>query len=734
MNTEENDEPVAGDGPILEDDRPDTVSQGLDLLRTLQNQVQSGEKSNHLAAWAALQRPEALSAIADAWMSDESMVSSMLAVVEMLPGQATRTRALRNALKRLVIEKRKASLDRAIGVTRDPSLLSLGVALGAGAPPPTLIEPGMLDMMKVPRGYLIDPTGVFKLSAAADGGTNSQRVATAPIFLVGRSHDVLTGTAKRMLMWRTPAGWTMRPVERGMVMNSQKLISLADIEVPVTSNTAGMLVEWLAEFEAENMHRFAAHQAASRMGWIAQGGVQGFLLPETFYTTQQGPEDGGVELSPPEGMEPVLEGWKPSGTWEDWIEAMEVMKPFIPMWLALYASASAPLLEILGAPSFIVDFNGETSSGKTTAMRVGASVWGRPGDNAPTAMYSWDSTRVYIERLSGFLCNLPIILDETKRAKDQKQVRDVIYDFANGQGRGRGSIGGTRQTVSWRTIMLTSGESAATSFSQDGGTRARVLSVTGKPMGNDTGTGGPAAEELTRLVHQNYGHLGRKVIHYLVSIADQHDELRRVWREARDGYAAVARTAIGRRHAGNLATLHLMSSILHHELGVPLPEEDAMAYALECVNRIESEKDRPHVALIEVVSWCTANQSRFWGRHEKTNSGAPIIPVRGWAGAWESDDDWGCISVLPTTLREILEPLGFQAEEIIERWAERNWIVLSDRRSHNKVIKSRAAIHRIHGAPMRVFQISRTAVDSQVAVDEMDRADYAGVNAEGDDG
>lgn len=737
MNNEETDEPAAGDGPVLDDvaDKPDTVSQGLDLLRTLQNQLQSSEKGNHLAAWAQLQRPEALSAISDAWMSDESAVSSMLAVVEMLPGQSGRTRALRNALKRLVVEKRKASLDRAIGVTRDPSLLSLGVALGAGAPPPTLIEPGMLDMMKVPRGYLIDPTGVFKLSASADGGTNSTRVATAPIFLVGRSHDVLTGTAKRMLMWRTPAGWTMRPVERGVVMNSQKLIGLADLEVPVTSNTAGALVEWLAEFEAENMHRFAAHQAASRMGWISQGGVKGFLLPETFFTVQQGPEDGGVELSPPEGMESVLEGWKPSGTWEGWVEAMETMKPFIPMWLALYASAAAPMLEILGAPSFIVDFNGETSSGKTTAMRVAASVWGRPGDNSPTAMYSWDSTRVYIERLSGFLHNLPIILDETKRAKDQKQVRDVIYDFANGQGRGRGSITGSRQTVSWRSIMLTSGESAATSFSQDGGTRARVLGVTGKPMGTDMATGGPAAEELTRLVSTNHGHLGRKVIHYLVSIADQHEDLRRVWRDARDGYASVARTAIGRRHAGNLATLHLMSSILHHELGVPQPDEDVMAYALECINRIESEKDRPHAALIEVVSWCTANQSRFWGRHETTHGGSPMIPTRGWAGAWNDSDDWDNISLLPSTLREILEPLGFQVEEIVERWAERHWINLTDRRAHGKVLKNRACTVRIHGAPMRVYQITRDAVDTQVAVDELDRADYAGVAAaEADNG
>ena len=725
MNDDMN-EMEAGDGPVLEDDRPDTVSQGMDILRTLQHQLQSSEKSNHLAAWAQLQRPDALSAIADAWVADESGVSAMLAVIEMLPGQSTRTRTLRSALKRLVVEKRRASLDRVIGVVQDNTLLSLGLALGVGAPPPSLIDAALLGSFRVPRGYAVDPTGVFKLTASQDGGTNSMRIATAPVFIVGRSHDVLTGGAKRVLMWRTPAGWTQRPVDRGTLMNSQKLIGLADIEVPVTSSTSGQLVDWLAEFEAENMHRFESHQAASRMGWISQGGVKGFLLPDVFYTASTGADDSGVELLPPEGMEHLLEGWKPAGTWEEWLEAVELMKPFSPMWLALYASCAAPMLEILNSPSFVIDFNGETSSGKTTAMRVAASVWGRPGDNNPTAMYSWDSTKVYIERLSGFLANLPVILDETKRAKDTKLVRDVVYDFANGQGRGRGSIGGARATVSWRSIMLTSGESAATSFSQDGGTRARVLSITGKPMGVNGEAGGAAAEELTRRLHQSYGHLGRRVVSYLVSVTDQHDELRKCWRDARDSYASLAKTPVSRRHAGNLAVLHVISSIVH-QLGVPVPDEDPMLFAMEAVNRIESEKDRPHAALIEVVSWCTANQSRFWGRHERSSGGAPMVPARGWAGSWDSADDWVCISLLPATLREILEPIGYQVEEVTERWAERLWLASTPRMTKSgRTVQNVAAVARIHGAPMRVFQIPRVIIDTHVAAEEMELGDVNG--------
>jgi len=704
------------------EEKRDTFSAGLDYLSTLQAALSNPDKSGHLGAWAALQRPEALSDIADAWVADESAVSGMLAVIEMLPGQVTRARALRAALKRLVTERRRASLDRVIGVVQDNTLISLGIALGAGSPPASLIEPSLLDDLRVPRGYAVDPTGVFKLSVQADGNANSTRVATAPIFIAGRTHDVLTGTAKRLLMWRTPAGWTVRPIDRGVLMNSQKLIGLADIEVPVTSNTSGMVVEWLAEFEAENMHRFNASQAASRMGWIRQGGVHGFLLPDVFYTTGQ-TDEGGVELSTQPGLESILEGWKPSGTWEGWLEAAEVMRPFTPMWLALYASCAAPMLEILGSPSFIVDFNGETSSGKTTAMRVAASVWGRPADNMPTAMYSWDATKVFIERLCGFLCHLPVILDETKRAKDTKTVRDVVYDFANGQGRGRGSPDGTRQTASWRSVMLTSGESAATSFSQDGGTRARVLSITGKPMGIGMKEGGAAAEKLTAMLQEHYGHLGRRLMHYLVSVADQHEALREVWRETRDQYAAVARTAVSRRHAGNLATLHLASTIVHESLGVPYPEEDPMGFALEAVMRIETEKDRPHAAFIELIGWCAANQNRFWGRHEADREGTARVPGKGWAGSWDSRDDWSMVSIMPHVIREVLEPIGYQAEEVLDRWAERGWLVNAELTRSGKTAKSRTTVVRIHGAPMRVYQFPRSMVDAHVADDEVVRGD-----------
>ena len=371
--------------------------------------------------------------------------------------------------------------------------------------------------------------------------------------------------------------------------------------------------------------------------------------------------------------------------------------------IAIYASAAAPILEILRLPGFVVDFSGETSGGKTTALRLAASVWGKPSDSYPTAMYSWDATKVWIERVTGYIHSLPLILDETKRVRHPKMIRDVIYDFCQGQGRGRGNPDGTRRIESWRTILISSGEGAATSFSQDAGTRARVLSLKGKPLGDNPIAGGKMSEELQVQLADTYGHLGRRIVEYLVSNHKKHDHIREVFRNSRDSYAGIAKTAVARRHAAHLATLDVAASIVH-QLGVPQPTEDPFAHLIESAFAAGEDADRPLAALQDLVSWCAANQNRFWGRHDTTPMGTARVPHSGWGGSWSGKKEWDQIAVTALTIREVLKELGHHPEEVITRWDERGWLNRGRGRNRTRVV-------RVDGVSIRCYCISRTATD-----------------------
>jgi len=108
-----------------------------------------------------------------------------------------------------------------------------------------------------------------------------------------------------------------------------------------------------------------------------------------------------------------------------------------------FASVLSPM--ITGAPLFGVEWAGPTSSGKTTAMQVAASVWGDPDTEAGKVMQTWDSTRVGIERTAAFLQHLPLFLDDTKHAKPPGWCRrcfttsvaaqDVFGGASTGSGR-----------------------------------------------------------------------------------------------------------------------------------------------------------------------------------------------------------------------------------------------------------------------------------------------------------
>src|SRR4051794_18740252 len=172
------------------------------------------------------------------------------------------------------------------------------------------------------------------------------------------------------------------------------------------------------------------------------------------------------------GDEQIADAYHAAGSLQGWLRAVQAVAGYPLALLALYAAFVPPLLEILGAPNFIVDWANRTTTGKTTALRVAASVWGKPDERAVDgALGTWDATTVWIERASAVLHGLPLILDDTKRAKNPKVIAEALYSVASGRGRGRGNPRSLAQTRTWRTVLLSTGESPATSFTQDGGTR-----------------------------------------------------------------------------------------------------------------------------------------------------------------------------------------------------------------------------------------------------------------------
>ena len=150
--------------------------------------------------------------------------------------------------------------------------------------------------------------------------------------------------------------------------------------------------------------------------------------------------------------------------------------------IGIYASLAAPLLRILGLPSFTVDWSGRSTTGKTITVVVGLSAWADPSETAG-AFATWKTSVIATEKRLNLVRGLPVVLDESQLAFPPELVGDVLYQVGENVGKGR--EGGWASMLAWETIVLSTGERPALSFTARQGASARVLSVEGYPFGSD---------------------------------------------------------------------------------------------------------------------------------------------------------------------------------------------------------------------------------------------------------
>lgn len=203
------------------------------------------------------------------------------------------------------------------------------------------------------------------------------------------------------------------------------------------------LVEFLREVKPTRRAR-----VVGRVGWHGDGESAVYVQPEQVF----GAQDGEVWLYEPEG--PRLNPFKVRGTLADWRrEVGELTAGNTRLVFACSVAVAAPLLFLLDMENGGINWTGASGIGKTTGLRVGASVCGSPD--------YLDRLRATDNGLEGtFLgkCDAPAFLDEMGQLGPQI-AGEAVYMAANGQAKARANrTGGQRERAAWRTLFLVSAE------------------------------------------------------------------------------------------------------------------------------------------------------------------------------------------------------------------------------------------------------------------------------------
>lgn len=195
-------------------------------------------------------------------------------------------------------------------------------------------------------------------------------------------------------------------------------------------------------------------RCVSRTGWHKRH----FVLPDK--TIAVGDEHAVVYQSAIASGNP----FKQAGELAEWKE--HIAGPAIGnsrLVLAICAAFASPLLGVVGEEAGGgLHFHGGSSSGKTTAMRVAASVWGRGGikgaDGADGFIETWRTTANAMEGMAQSRNDTLLCLDELGQVEG-KDAWEGAYMLAQGQGKHRAMRDGSARTPStWRVLFLSTGE------------------------------------------------------------------------------------------------------------------------------------------------------------------------------------------------------------------------------------------------------------------------------------
>jgi uncharacterized protein (DUF927 family) len=127
-------------------------------------------------------------------------------------------------------------------------------------------------------------------------------------------------------------------------------------------------------------------------------------------------------------------------------------------------------LELLGEESGGFHLRGASSMGKSTALKVAASLWGSP-KRYPRL---WRATANGLEGLAALHNDGLLILDELSQA-DPSAAGEAAYMLANGQGKTRAAkTGAARAAASWRLLFLSAGEETLAAMMNKAGKRANA--------------------------------------------------------------------------------------------------------------------------------------------------------------------------------------------------------------------------------------------------------------------
>lgn len=468
---------------------------------------------------------------------------------------------------------------------------------------------------------------IEELANKRTGETRTILVTSTPIVPTRIMVNADTGIHKIELAFRKNGTRRTTIQDRETIASKNKIVSLANVGVDVTTATAGRLVDYINAIQQNN--HIPEVTSISHLGWVGDR----FL-----------PYDDGVVFDGESSDRKLYNSIKTHGSEAAWTEHVLKLRKNKPLRMIMAASFASPLIERCGALPFVFHLWGTTGGGKTVALKTAMSIWGNPelGD----LIYTMNMTDNAMMNTAGLLYSIPFAGDELQLVKNRDGYDRLIMRVTEGIERVRMKYDIKVAPRTWKNAFIFTGEEPCTNYHSGGGAKNRVIEVNADEGVIENGG------ETVAVISENHGHAGRTFISYVKT-----QNLRTRYRELYNTVSGVTdKQALA-------ATMVLLGDALAREClfpsEPPLTWNDISAYFYNDEDVSTAERAKEYI-----LGWIAQNKNKF--RYDSPE----VYGI----------EDYNSVFIIDHILMDALNDKGFSFDAVKRDWARTGFLVKYDGR------------------------------------------------------
>ena len=370
--------------------------------------------------------------------------------------------------------------------------------------------------------YTLNEQGVWFHERDREGQLRRPVWVCSPLHVTAQTRDLETGGWGLLLQFCNPSGTKVQLVMPNRTLagdGTEFRATLMDrgLRIATGARERGLLARYVqTRPPAEHVN------CTPRLGWHGPN----YVFPDRTL----GPTDEPVVYQGEGASVPTIGQRGSLADWQRDIAALCAGNSRLAF--ALCCAFAGPVLRLVNLESGGFHYLGESSSGKTTALRVAGSVYG-----GPSFLQRWRATDNALEAIAAQHSDLLLILDELAQV-DPRTAGEVAYMLANEMSKARSTRSGhARPRLQWRMLFLSAGEIGLAAHMAEGGKRSRagqearladIPADAGAGLGifeqlHGYASGADLARHLGKACDRVHGAVGQQWIAWLV---DHRDDVR----------------------------------------------------------------------------------------------------------------------------------------------------------------------------------------------------------------